>query len=158
MPTYADRSDLDNFFSQANVTDWADKDRDGSLSATELLAIDAGLDAAEGVVDGYLVRAGYDAPFEGADYSDLPATVKALFRQWTVAIGGYHIYAWRGLRDRVNALERLYEQTVKQLRGLGDSLPLADVPRLSRVSSGTGRNTSQPTDDLSDLRADGWDW
>ena len=39
MPTYATNTDLNNFFSSANITDWADKDRDGSLSSQEQLAI-----------------------------------------------------------------------------------------------------------------------
>jgi len=158
MPTYAERTDLENFFSQASITDWADKDRDGELSETEILAIDAALEASEGVVDGYLVRAGYDAPFEGNAYANLPLRVKALLSQWTVVVAGFHIYAWRGLRDRVNALERLYERTMVQLRGLGNSVPLAGLARQSKVQSASGTDRMNPTDELDHLRADGWDW
>jgi phage gp36-like protein len=158
MPTYADQTDLDNFFSQANITDWADKDRDGQLDSDELLAIDAALEAAEGIVDGYLARAGYAAPFDGDRFSVLSTRVKALLKQWTVAIAGFHIYAWRGLRDRTNALERLYGQMLKQLRSLGQGLSLADMPRNAQVSSGSGRSNTEPTDRLDSLRSDGWDW
>jgi len=158
MPTYANRTDLENFFSQGNITDWADKDRDGSLSAGELQAIDAALEAAEGVVDGYLARAGYAAPFDSAGFADLPVRLQSLLKQWTVAIAGFHIYAWRGLRDRVNAMEKLYNQVLNQLQRVADGLPLAGLAREARVTAGSGTDQSAPTDDLDDVRADGWDW
>jgi len=158
MPTYAERTDLDNFFSQANISDWADKDRDGELSETELLAIDAALNASEAAVDSYLARAGYNAPFEAGDYAELPSRVKALFRQWTVTVAAFHIYAWRGIRDRANAMERLYNQTTKQLRSLNATVALAGLAKQSKVSAATGRDVSNPTDDLDHLRSDGWDW
>ena len=159
MPTYADRTDLENFFSQANIADWGDKDRDGQLGSDELLAIDAALEASEAVVDSYLVRAGYAAPFEDASYAALPARVKAMLKQWTVAVAGFHIYAWRGLRDRTNALERLYDETIKQLKALGERAAiLAGLDQQTRVSSGSGRSRTSPTDQLDDVRSDGWDW
>ncbi len=158
MTTYADRTDLENFFSQANITDWADKDRDGSISANEALAIDAAIEAAEGIVDSYLARAGYDVPFEGDTYSALPARLKAVLKQWTVAVAGFHIYAWRGLRDRVNSMERLYKHTIGQLKSLKDTMPLTGMASSARVSSGTGIDTSEPTDALNNLRTDGWNW
>ena len=62
MPTYASYSDLNQFFSSANITDWADKDRDGVLNEEELLEIESGLLASEAMIDGYLQRAGYCGP------------------------------------------------------------------------------------------------
>lgn len=158
MPTYADRTDLENFFSQANIADWADKDRDGQLGSDELLAIDAALDAAEALVDGYLAQAGYAAPADQGGFGNLPARTQALLKQWTVAVGGFHIYAWRGLRDKTNALDRLYSQTLKQLGAIGETISIAGLARDVKVSSGTGRDQTDPTDQLDKLRSDGWDW
>ncbi|NLX06202.1 MAG: DUF1320 family protein [Phycisphaerae bacterium] len=158
MPTYATQADLEQFFSAANVADWADKDRDGALGPAEQAGIETALVAAEGIVDGYLARAGYAAPFAADAFAELPARVQSQLRQWTVTVAGFHIYAWRGLRDRANAMEALYARTLAQLQDLGRGTLLAGVARAGRVSAGTGRTVGQATDDLSHLRGDGWDW
>ena len=72
MPTYATINDLNAFFSAANVADWADKDRDGNLGPEERLAVEAGLEASEGILDGYLQKAGYAAPFDASAFAALP--------------------------------------------------------------------------------------
>ncbi|MFA5864477.1 MAG: phage protein Gp36 family protein [Phycisphaerae bacterium] len=136
MPTYATSTDLNNFFSSANITDWADKDRDGSLSSQEQLAIDAGIEASEAIVDNYLQKAGFAAPFDATDYANLPSRLKSLLRQWTVVIAGFHLYAWRGLGDKANPLENLYRQTIEQLKAVADGLPLAGLIKEAKVSFG----------------------
>ncbi len=158
MPTYATRSDLDHFFSSTNVTDWADKDRDGVLSADESLAVDAGLEAAEAMIDTQLRKAGYAAPFELSEYTLLPARLRSLLKQWTVVIAGFHLYAWRGLQDRANPFENLYHKTVDQLKAVAEGAPLAGLGKATQVRFGTGTDAPQPTDDLSNLKDDAWNW
>jgi phage gp36-like protein len=157
MPTYANKTDLENFFSTASITDWADKDRDGQLSEREQEAIDAALEASEAIVDAYLIRAGYAAPFTDT-HAALPARLKSLLKQWTVVITGFNLYAWRGLRDKVNPLETLHKQTLTQLKNIADGLPLADISRDSKVRFDTGADPIDPTDHLDHLRSDAWDW
>ncbi len=158
MSVYANHDDLNNFFSTANITDWADKDRDGSLNSNEQGAIDAAILAAEGIIDGYLVRAGYAAPFDSSSFANLPQRLQSLIQQWTVIIAGYHIYSWHGLRDKVNPLEKLYQQSIKHLKELAAGLSLAGLSANLKVSFGTGINQNTPTDQLGHLKNDAWDW
>jgi phage gp36-like protein len=158
MPTYATQTDLEHFFSAASITDWADKDRDGSLSEAERSAIDAALEAGEAVVDSYLSRGGYNAPFDADAFTSLPGRLKSLMRQWTVVITGFHLYAWRGLRDKANPFETLYRQVMSELKAVAEGSPLAGIARVTRVRFGTGADPSSPTDRLDFLRSDAWDW
>jgi phage gp36-like protein len=158
MPTYANKNDLDHFFSAASITDWADKDRDGSLSDSERLAVDAAIEAGEAIVDSYLVRGGYDAPFGVDTLTNLSSKLKSMIRQWTVVITGYHLYVWRGLRDKTNPFETLYEQTMSELRSVANGASIAGITHDSRVKFGTGSDPQKPTDNLDQLRSDAWDW
>lgn len=170
MGVYAEKSDLERFFSGVNISDWADKDRDGQLSEDELLAIDSAIDAAEAMVDNYLARAGYAAPFDAESFNELPLRIRSLIRQWTVIIAGFYIYSWRGLRDKNTLLERLYQTAIEQLRSLATGVPLAGMSKSLKVSFGTGLGICSravsasegasrgSTDSLEDLRKDAWDW
>ncbi len=158
MPVYANVDDLNNFFSSANITDWADKDRDGSLSIAEQEAIDKAIEAAEAIVDSHLKQAGYAAPFDASEFSELPERLQSLIKQWTTIIAGFHISSWRGMRDKVNPFERIYTQTIKQLKELACGTMLAGLSADIKVSFGTGRNQDEPTDQLSHLQSDAWDW
>ena len=151
MPTYASYSDLNQFFSTANITDWADKDRDGVLSTGELLEIESGLLASEAIIDGFLYRGGYAAPFADEAFAALPARLKALLRHWTVTITGFHLYAWRGMRDKANPLEALYRQTLLQLQAVADGRPLARLPVLVKVRFGSGPKPAL-------MQHEAWDW
>ncbi len=158
MTTYANREDLEKCFSQANITDWADKDRDGTLSEDEKLAIDAAIESAEGIIDSHLAKAGYAAPFDSTAFANLPTRLKSLIKHWTVIIAGFHLYTWRGLRDKVNPIEKLYNEVMSQLKAVADGLPLSDMEADIKVNFGTGRDSSAPTDDLTYLQSDAWDW
>jgi phage gp36-like protein len=158
MPTYANKNDLEHFFSTASITDWADKDRDGVLSESEQLAVDTAIEASEAVVDSYLVRGGYNAPFDVDTFANLSSKLKSLIRQWTVVITGFHLYAWRGMRDKVNPFESLYRQVMNELRSLAGGASIAGIVRDSRVKYGTGSDPQNPTDNLDHLRSDAWDW
>jgi hypothetical protein len=157
MPTYASYTDLNQFFSSTNVTDWADKDRDGVLSTEELLEIESGLLASEAIIDGFLHRGGggYAAPFEAEAFAALPARLKSLLRYWTVTITGFHLYAWRGVRDKANPLETLYRQTLLQLKAVAEGQPLAGLPVPVKVTFGTGPS---PAEELANFKNDAWDW
>ncbi len=151
MPTYANLNDLNDFFSSANITDWADKNRDGTLNAAEQSAIDRSIQAAEAVVDGYLRRAGYAAPFDATAFGALPERLKSLLRQWTVIVAGFHLYAWRGIRDKVNPIEAVYHETLAQLKNIADGVPLAGLQCDMKVRFNTGETFEQ-------LQTDAWDW
>jgi hypothetical protein len=155
MPTYASYTDLNHFFSSANITDWADKDRDGVLNTEELLEIESGLLASEAIIDGFLHRGGYAAPFADEAFAALPARLKSLLRHWTLTITGFHLYAWRGLRDKSNPLEALYRQTLLQLKAVAEGQPLAGLPVPVKVTFGTGPD---PGEELVNLKNDAWDW
>ena len=157
MPTYASLSDLNQFFSAANVTDWADRDRDGSVNLDEQLTVEAGIEASEAMIDAYLRKGGYAAPFDPAAHAALPPRLRALLKQWTVIITGYYLHAWRGLRDKVNPFDALYRDALSQLTAVARGRPLADLARQSNVTFGTGQST-KPTDNLAALKADGWNW
>ncbi len=158
MPVYANVDDLNAFFSSANISDWADKDRDGSLDADELEAIDKAIEAAEAVVDGYLKQAGYAAPFDASSFSELPERLRSLIRQWTVIIAGFHLSAWRGMRDKADRFEKIYARTIEQLKELAKGGMLAGLEADVKVSFGTGTDQCDPTDQLSHLQSDAWDW
>jgi phage gp36-like protein len=158
MPIFATRDDLNKFFSSANITDWADKDRDGSLSDAELASIDAALEAAEAVVDSYLVRAGFASIAESTTFAELPSRTQVLLKQWTIVIAGYHIHAWRGLRDKINPLQTLYDQTISHLKSLQTGQTITGLSKDANVRFGTGSDPRQPTDELNNLRSDAWDW
>jgi len=158
MSTFADQNDLNQFFSTANITDWADKDRDGQLSAVELASIDAALDAAGAVVDSYLIRAGFASLMDSPMLTELPSNTRSLLKQWTVVIAGYHLHAWRGLRDKTNPLETLYRETIEHLKSLQTGLPVAGLSRNVNIHFGTGSDPHDPTDQLDHLRNDAWDW
>ncbi len=158
MPIYANTDDLNSFFSSANITDWADKDRDGVLSSTEQEAIDKAIEAAEAIVDSYLKQAGYAAPFDSSSFSELPERLQSLIKQWTIIIAGFHISAWRGMRDKVNPFEKVYTQTISQLKELASGTMLAGLSADVKVNFGTGINQTEPTDQLSHLQSDAWDW
>jgi len=158
MPTYANSDDLNSFFSSANITDWADKDRDGSLSDSEQQAVDKAIEAAEAIVDSYLKQAGYAAPFESVSFTELPVRLQSLIKQWTVVIAGFHIYAWRGMRDKTNPFEKIYTQTISQLKNLASGTSLAGLSADVKVSFGTGTDQNEPTDQLAHLQSDAWDW
>jgi phage gp36-like protein len=156
MPTYATISDLNTFFSNANTTDWADKDRDGTLSEEETLAVEAGLEASEGIIDGYLQKAGYNAPFDSAAFAALPARLRGLLRQWTLVISGFYLYAWRGFQDRVNPFDALYKHTLSQLQAVAEGLPLAGLVKETQVRFGTGATAGG--EDLTYIKGDAWNW
>jgi phage gp36-like protein len=158
MPIYASYNDLVQFFSSANITDWADKDRTGSLSTEELAHIDSGIEASEGMIDSYLQKGGYAAPYDTLRFNQLPTQVKSLIRQWTVIITGFYLYAWRGIRDKVNPLEALYTQTLKQLSEIAKGAPLSGMEKEVQVRFGTGTSDDSPTDSLQHMNADAWDW
>jgi phage gp36-like protein len=158
MPTFATRDDLNQFFSSSNITDWADKDRDGQLSVTELAGVDAAIEAAQAIVESYLIRAGYASLSEGALFAELPSATRSLLKQWTVVIAGYHIHAWRGQRDKSNPLETLYQQTIDHLKSLHTGQPIAGLSKDTNVRFRTGSNPHEPTDHLDHLRGDAWDW
>ena len=159
MPTYADKQALEQFFSQASITDWADKDRDGQLSSSEQDAIDRALEAAEAAVDSYLSRGGYAAPFDATGFGQLPQRLQSLIRQWTVIIAGYNLYTWRGLRDQANPLEKFYQQVIGQLGNVSSGLPLAGLARDNRVNFGfAGEDLDDDEHPLDNVRRDGWDW
>ncbi len=133
MPTYASSEDLNSFFSSANITDWADKDRDGSLSNEEQQAVDKAIEAAEAIVDSYLKQAGYASPFDSTSFAELPARLQSLIKQWTVVIAGFHIYAWRGMRDKVNPFEKIYTQVIGQLKNIANGASLARISHKKRL-------------------------
>jgi len=150
MTTYAKRADLNRFFSQANVTDWADKDRSGDeLSEDELMAIDAVIDAAEAKVDSALTQAGYDAPFEGAGYASLAPKTKAILKQWTVILAGYLLYSWRGLQNSVNPFETINKTTLDELAAVAKGAPVVGLSPRTRVASGKHRHH---------MNEEAWNW
>jgi phage gp36-like protein len=158
MTTYATRTDLNRFFSSVNITEWADRDRDGTLNEEELLAVDATLDAAQAEIDNRLAQAGYDAPFEGESYAQLSVKIKSLLRQWTAVVAGYYLYAWRSVGEKVNPFQELYQKTEQQLKSLMTGTPLAGLSRSSRVRFRTGSDRCRPTDELANVETDGWNW
>ncbi len=159
MPTYADQQALQQFFSQASVTDWADKDRDGQLSSSEQQTIDQALEAAEGIVDSYLSRGGYAAPFDADSFGQLPQRLQSLIRQWTMIIAGFNLHAWRGLRDHANPFDKLYQQTHGQMTEVSSGLPLAGLERCIAVNFGfAGEDLSDDQHPLKNVKRDGWDW
>jgi len=156
MPTYADRQALEQFFSSASITDWADKDRDGQLNSEEEQAVDRALEAAEATVDSYLSRGGYAAPFDATAFDELPLRLQSLIRQWTVVIAGMNLFSWRGLRDKANPFTQLHDRILRQLENVASGLPLAGLVRQNAVSFGFGGDSD--TDPMANIQRDGWDW
>lgn len=154
MPTYASKDDLEQFFGSNTITDWADKDRSGSLSSGELSAIDNAINAAEATVDSYLARAGYAAPFDSDAFALLSDRNRGLIRNATCALAGYTLYAARGIRDTHNPIQAIRDTVIADLQALADGAPLAGMPRVERTDFGhseSGR-TVDTADDSDDTR------
>lgn len=158
MARYAERVDLERMFSAQRVNDWADKDRDGVVSAAEAESLEMALNAAQAVVEGYLAMAGISVPMDAAVYGALPESTKALLQQWTATVAGYQIQAWRGTLDKENVFERMYLAAREQMATLAKGMRLSGLSPASRVAFGSGMDADDPSDQLEALRHDGWDW
>jgi len=85
---YAAEADVTSYFGESNVARWSDPENTG-VPAVDSDAVTEALDWADAEID---------STFEGTRY-EVPLTVSATVKNWSVRLAGVYLYKKRGLRE-----------------------------------------------------------